>query len=113
MVAGTAAEIGIAGTAGAAISSLWRGAAACNVHRKGRGAVLMIKLMETREIAPYVLVHPDDDDRSDCSMCGHHDYFGGLCPPSSHFTASDFTGSDNTEVIKMCSHLLHSNVRRS
>jgi len=36
-------------------------------------------------------------------MCGHHDYFGGLCPPSSHFTASDFIGSDNTEVIKMCS----------
>jgi hypothetical protein len=80
---------------------------------KGRAAVLMIKLMETREIAPYVWVHPDDDDRSDCLMCGHHDYFGGLCPPSSHFTASDFTGSDNTEVIKMCSHLLHSNVRRS
>jgi hypothetical protein len=34
MVAGTAAEIGIAGTAGAAISSLWRGAAACNVRRR-------------------------------------------------------------------------------
>ena len=30
MAAGTAAEIGIAGTAGAAISSLRRGAAACN-----------------------------------------------------------------------------------
>ena len=75
--------------------------------------MLMIKLMETREIAPYVWVHPDDDDRSDCLMYGHHDYFGGLCPPSRHFTASDFTGSDNTEVIKMCSHLLHSNVRRS
>ena len=24
----------------------------------------------------------------------------GLCPPSSHFTASDFTGSDNTEVFQ-------------
>ncbi len=29
----TAAEIGIAGTAGAAISSLWRGAAACNEYK--------------------------------------------------------------------------------
>ena len=33
MAAGTAAEIGIAGTAGAAISSLWRGAAACNEYK--------------------------------------------------------------------------------
>jgi hypothetical protein len=32
MVAGTAAEIGIAGTAGAAISSLWRGSGACNEY---------------------------------------------------------------------------------
>jgi len=30
--------------------------------------MLMIKLMETREIAPYVWVHLDDDDRSDCCI---------------------------------------------
>jgi hypothetical protein len=37
MAAGTAAKIGIAGTAGATISGLWRGAAACNeYHMKGR-----------------------------------------------------------------------------
>ena len=33
MVAGTAAEIGIAVTAAAAISSLWRGAAVCNEYK--------------------------------------------------------------------------------
>ena len=33
------------------------------VHRKGRAAMRMIKLTETREIAPYVWVHPDEDDR--------------------------------------------------
>jgi hypothetical protein len=33
MVAGTAVEIRIVGTAGAAIFSLWRGAAACNEYK--------------------------------------------------------------------------------
>jgi len=55
-------------------------------------------LTSTGQNADWVRL--DDDDQSDYLMCGHHDYFGGLCPPSSHFTASDFTGSDNTEVFQ-------------
>ena len=54
MVAGTAAEIGIAGTAGATISNLWRGAAACNeYHMKGRlrAAGAHDQATEDREVA--------------------------------------------------------------
>jgi hypothetical protein len=64
MVAGTAAEIGIAGALAAAISSLWRGAAARNEYKyTGRAAppVHMIKLTREREIMPYPWVRLDDD----------------------------------------------------
>ena len=44
---------------------IWKLEAAlkCRSCRKGRYAppVYMIKLAETREIAPYIWVHPDDD----------------------------------------------------
>jgi hypothetical protein len=42
-----------------------RAALKCRSCKKGRYAlpVHMIKLTETREITPYVWVHPDDDDR--------------------------------------------------
>jgi hypothetical protein len=61
MVAGTAAEIGIAGTAGATISSLWRGAAACNEnHMKGRlrAAGAHDQATEDRELARYAVFRP-------------------------------------------------------
>jgi hypothetical protein len=60
MVAGTAAEIGIAGTAGATISSLWRGAAACNeYHMKGRlRAGAHDQATEDREVARYGVFRP-------------------------------------------------------
>jgi hypothetical protein len=53
-------------SAGRAIRPIWKLEAAlkCRSCRKGRYAppVHMIKLTETREITPYIWVHPDDYD---------------------------------------------------